>query len=303
MKSNLYWNVYRNLERELLSIAEYIHVDDNQLGVYSMKIADLIVRCAIEVEAISKELYHQEGGTKEDEDLFFDTDCLALLQEKWAVDKKIVEVSSPIFYFEDEEHKILTPLHNAHKRGSSSSHWQRAYQGLKHDRHKNLKEKGTLRNLISAMAAVYLLNLYYKAEVFPLTNHLGNDFDTRLGSSIFSVRLRPWNGFITNATYVKSDNFLGYTYLIKTTEETTEPVIKAMDAFFADKANLEYLAMKKASGINGESPHSGDATRQNFYSTERVTRQAEREFHRNFEPIYKVLQKCKYEAVLNKNQY
>ena len=48
-------------------------------------------------ESISKELYFREGGTKpDDKDLYFDTDCLALLESKWSLSKKSVMVSSPI---------------------------------------------------------------------------------------------------------------------------------------------------------------------------------------------------------------
>lgn len=59
---NLYWPVYMNLEKDFLELAEYIHFSDDQLNVYSMHIADLIIRCAIEIEAISKELYELLGG-------------------------------------------------------------------------------------------------------------------------------------------------------------------------------------------------------------------------------------------------
>ena len=43
-KTNLYWQVYVNLEREFLLLADAIHVDDIQQTVYSMKIADMIIR-------------------------------------------------------------------------------------------------------------------------------------------------------------------------------------------------------------------------------------------------------------------
>lgn len=52
MGNNLYWNVYKSLERELLSLAEIIHIDDSQLDVYSMKIADLLIRTTVEIESI-----------------------------------------------------------------------------------------------------------------------------------------------------------------------------------------------------------------------------------------------------------
>ena len=59
--TNIYWPVYKNLERELLSLTYSIHVDDAQLKVYSSQISDLIIRSAIEIESISKELYLKEG--------------------------------------------------------------------------------------------------------------------------------------------------------------------------------------------------------------------------------------------------
>lgn len=35
--SAIFWNTYRNLEDDFLDIAKYIHIDDAQLQVYSMK--------------------------------------------------------------------------------------------------------------------------------------------------------------------------------------------------------------------------------------------------------------------------
>lgn len=99
MGNNLYWNVYKSLERELLSLAEIIHIDDSQLDVYSMKIADLLIRTTVEIESISKELYFREGGTKpDDKDLYFDTDCLALLESKWSLSKSSYGFKSNIIF-------------------------------------------------------------------------------------------------------------------------------------------------------------------------------------------------------------
>ncbi len=159
--NNLYWNVYKNLERELIALSEVIHIDDTQLDVYSMKIADLLVRVAVKIESISKELYFMQGGTKpDDNNLFFDTDCLKLLDDNWQLSKKTVMVTSPAFDFKKDENIRLTPLYKAHKRGTSSSKWQHAYQAVKHNRAKDMK-KGNLRNFISALATLYILNLYY----------------------------------------------------------------------------------------------------------------------------------------------
>ena len=47
---NLYWSVYKNLEKELVKLTSVIHFDDAQENVYSVHIADLLIRTAIEIE-------------------------------------------------------------------------------------------------------------------------------------------------------------------------------------------------------------------------------------------------------------
>lgn len=194
-KLNLYWPVYKNLEKEFLKLADYIHFTDEQLSVYSMHVADLIVRCAIEIEAISKELYAELGGDMEltntdgkKRDLYFDTDCLELLEQKWKLGEKQLIVSAANFYFSNESNKVINPLYKANKRGDKGSKWKTAYQAVKHDRRNSMK-KATIQNLLHAIGALYILNLYYKAEKFDIGRVYmsENNFDSRVGSNIFSV--------------------------------------------------------------------------------------------------------------------
>lgn len=58
---NLYWAIYEGLEEEVLNIADNVLFDDKRLSVYSIKLGNLIVRCSVEIEALSKELYHTLG--------------------------------------------------------------------------------------------------------------------------------------------------------------------------------------------------------------------------------------------------
>ena len=60
---NLYWLVYKNLEKELLVLSNQIHFDDHQLTVYSVKISDLLIRCSVEIESLAKDLFLANGGT------------------------------------------------------------------------------------------------------------------------------------------------------------------------------------------------------------------------------------------------
>lgn len=242
MNNNLYWNVYKSLERELLKLAEIIHIDDGQLDVYSMKIADLLIRTSVEIESISKELYFREGGTKPDKDLYFDTDCLALLESKWSLSKKVVMISSPIFYLKEDDNIYLTPLHKAHKRGASSADWQKAYQAVKHNRAKSIN-KGNLKHFIRSLAALYLLNVYYND--YDYVYYLGKDskgvsFDANLGSSIFSVDIHPFQGLEVDGTYCKLDDYNIYTYLVQPTIET-KPILEEV----LNKVRIEILEPAK----------------------------------------------------------
>jgi len=184
-----------NLEKEVLALAEAIHFCDKQTGVYSIKMADLILRCSVEIESISKDLYEQYDGNMYPvdqsgnlRDLYFDTDCLDLLEQKWILSKKEVYISAPTFYFTKYEYKILTPLRRANKRGASGADWKQAYQSIKHNRVKNLS-KANLKHLIRVLAALFILNIYYRDTAVDLGRVYmsQNDFDARAESSIFSA--------------------------------------------------------------------------------------------------------------------
>ena len=82
-KSDIFWQTYLNLEKETIELSKYIFFTDvklisgssgivtqpcnSQLETFSPHIADLLVRCCVQIEAISKELYFDIGGTKKEE--------------------------------------------------------------------------------------------------------------------------------------------------------------------------------------------------------------------------------------------
>lgn len=176
----------------------------------SNKIAELLVRCCVEIEAISKDLYLSNGGTiekktnGEDKHPRFDTDCLAYLESKWLLSKKIVYTSSSNFYFTKEENKTLTPLYKAYEWTSKEEKddeckWKRAYQAVKHNRSQNIKD-ANVKNLIHAMAALYLLNIYYMDEepkhIGTIAN--GKKIITAAESSLFLAKKAKANLFGTS---------------------------------------------------------------------------------------------------------
>ncbi len=201
-KIEVFWQTYLNLEKEAIDLSKYIFFTDevlekqgndlvpkpceSQLKTFSPYIADLLVRCCIQIEAISKELYYANGGKKEksSKDLYFDGDCLKLIDQKWETHKKVVTVVAPFFNFTRNENIYLKPLREAHKRQGTL--WERAYQAVKHDRYSCLCY-GNVKSFIHALAALYLLNVYYRNPEWITTYQGIRDIDYSLGSSIFSV--------------------------------------------------------------------------------------------------------------------
>jgi len=91
--NNIFWPVYKNLENEFNNLMFNIHIDDDQLNVYSSKISDLILRAATEIESLAKELYKLNGGTKTDR-IKYDEDAIKHLNQIWSLEKKVVIISS-----------------------------------------------------------------------------------------------------------------------------------------------------------------------------------------------------------------
>ena len=174
-----------------------IKFNDDQIKVYSDKFLEILIRTSIEIEAISKELYLKNGGTEivPESDMFFDTVCLQFLEEKWNLSKKCVLVNGMGFSFEQDTNKVLMPLKKANKRGSSGAKWKQAYQAVKHNRSANYK-LGNMKNCIDALAALYVLNIYYKDEIYQLADLKDvNNFDQTQGSLIYSIMISKGNSF------------------------------------------------------------------------------------------------------------
>ena len=249
--TQLYWQVYKNLEKEFLALSETIYIDDNQQSVYSMKIADLLIRTVIEIEAIAKELYLKNSGNPiADEEMYFDTICINHLNNLWDLNKKIVFVVSPNLYFDKEENKVLRPLHKAMKRGTSSSDWNKAYQAVKHNRVKELS-KGSIKNLLHGLSALYVLNLYYNnKKIENISEKDRHMINGSFGSDIFSVKIHKTGGLPTDGSYIKHSDYDECVYIEDYESKSKEKAINALIASgeYVNKGTsekLEKLIMEK----------------------------------------------------------
>ena len=235
-KQNLFWQTYLNLENELINISKYIYISDrktgnsssHQLETYSPYLADFLVKCCVEIEAISKELYFDNGGPKPrgSKDLYYDTDCLYYLNQLWNLDNKEVMVVCPLFDLNEEKNYKLKPLLKSGKR--SKTIWSKSYQFVKHDRYNSLKY-GNINSVIQGMAALYLLNIYnFNYRI--LTNYSEyRKLDMSFGSRIFSLPL-PSENYVIDVFNGNEINemlqSLNSPFILKYTDQTYREVLK-----------------------------------------------------------------------------
>jgi len=214
--NNQYWGVYKNLEYDFLKLMNFIHIDDKQLFVYSSKIVELILRSAIEIESITKDLYSLNGGIKIDY-LKYDEDCLKHLNKKWNLEYKIVNISCLNCF---QTIRTLQPFlkNELRSKGKGNTYsWNNAYQNIKHNRVEALKSFGNIKYLFEIMSALFMLNIYYKNDIFELNkDDKGTNFPLNLGSELFSIKLHRWKGS-EERLYLKNDDFQESIYFIKGT--------------------------------------------------------------------------------------
>ena len=255
--TNIYWPVYKNIESELNRLTFDIHIDDNQLNVYSSKITDLILRAAIEIESISKDLYLTNGGTKSD-NIKYDEVAIKHLNKIWKLDKKVVILSSLNCF---QTNRILKPFIKSEQRTGGNRltfSWNNAYQNLKHDRSNSLKF-GSIKYLFDIMSALYILNIYYKGLAYNLEkDNKAINFQLNQGSNIFSIKLHKFTSYNhPKESYGIKSDFDEYIYLVKHRDESRNSLNQAnkklgeiiLEDFLKHPKTIKYLDENKTINI------------------------------------------------------
>lgn len=234
--TNIYWPVYKNLEAELLRLSYDIHIDDNQLNVYSLKISDLILRSSAEIESISKDLYKSNGGKKTD-NIYYDEDAIKYLNGLWKLDQKVVLLSSINCFQSNRELKPFKKNERKTSNGKLTFSWNNAYQNLKHNRANSL-QYGNLKYLFDILAALFVLNLYYKNEIINLNKDFGSaNFPINLGSEVFAIKLHNY-GYDGRGNYLKKPDYDECIYLTKFTDKSHEAYIRTANLMSVKHAEL-----------------------------------------------------------------
>lgn len=163
---NYSFSIYSALEKEVISLFNIIHISDAHLNVYSQRISDLILRCCVEIESLSKKIYNDNcfnTNGKNPDKLKFDYDCLKRLEAEWGLCSKKIIISNPFVYLSDKEREIIPfeycLLDKKKETSNNFCKWKRSYMALKHDRFNNM-EQGNLINLFYSLGALFLLVVF-----------------------------------------------------------------------------------------------------------------------------------------------
>jgi len=185
LQSNkIYFPVYKSIEKEVFELASSIHFTDKQVNVYSLKIADLILRCSIELESLVKDIYREEIKKEP----ISPGECFKWLEENRHISKKAIILVSHYFHFNETFTPSFCPFD--YKNDSDDDYYAQ-YNAIKHDRVKNL-HKATINVLIRVLGALYILNIYYKdLKVILDDDYTGQKLDKSGGSEIFNFMVYP----------------------------------------------------------------------------------------------------------------
>ena len=186
-RSNMFWTIYKKLEKDVIDLSYYIHFSDdenkdksNQIWTYSNQIADLLIAVSIQIESLFLELYKLEFktipksiGTSINE-----------IDKKWKLSTKQVSIICKNMYFNDINgfgSEFAPMSYESHDKNDYYS----AYCAVKHNRIDALY-KANINVLIRALAALFILNVYYSFEKVEVDEI--SDFDFTLGSDVFLLK-------------------------------------------------------------------------------------------------------------------
>ena len=198
---------YHRYEEKFLEITNHIYIDEHQINVYSLELADLIVNVFSSIEGLSKDIYKylsdEETGTEvlicfeqrrkdkirkrlsrnqSDQDNQstneitipepkFDYDALKALDLIWSLFSKKIKVSSDLIYL-DEELSSITPLYNIlHKSKDKLDKCDEYNLNKAYQKIKHDRianiKDATVKNAIESLGALYILCLYGEYAIKP----------------------------------------------------------------------------------------------------------------------------------------
>ena len=163
-KERLFFQIYQSLEKELLEMTDYIHFSENNLDVYSVKLANFILRANVECESLLKELYkktkHFNSLSEAKQSKALENSTYREVNAVYKLDKKKIYIASEIFYFQEKYSEPFIPF--VYKKNKKDP--IQIYNAIKHDKVNNL-EKADLETAINMLGTLFILNSCFFPEL------------------------------------------------------------------------------------------------------------------------------------------
>lgn len=182
--SGIFWELYKDLERQFQNFLEYVpYIDENE-NVFSFKLVNLILSIGGHVDSAFKEMARYKGFAD-------NADCQEIVKKLRSSEKKVkigkapetVSISLSLRAFEREynlskrkvifkrlpEAEEITP-YEPHNPKTNAPQWWEIYNGLKHDVSIHIKQ-ANLKNTLHALASAFLLNVIHYSAALRLFEH------------------------------------------------------------------------------------------------------------------------------------
>jgi hypothetical protein len=145
---NIYWNYFISIEEDLYKLSRYIEFDQNNEKVFSIELVRLLISSSSEFEVVAKEL------------------CNIKDQNKPVINIDKIRQNIMIFLPDIYDLEIIVPRFGLNYKplenwnNNKNCDWWKSYNSVKHQRNNNY-EKANLKNVINAIGALYIINLFY----------------------------------------------------------------------------------------------------------------------------------------------
>jgi len=183
-EKGIFWELYKDLERQFENFLEYVPYLEGNENVYSFKLLNLILSIGGHVDSAFKEMTRYPGFSDHDE-------CKQILKLLKESDENIKEGKAPktvpiwlsLKAYEKEyqlskrrvifkrlpEREDVTPF-KPHNPKTNAPKWWEIYNGLKHDVGVNIKD-ANLQTTLNALAGAFLLNVIHTPAILRLNDY------------------------------------------------------------------------------------------------------------------------------------
>ncbi len=300
MSINQYWPIYKRLEKNVDDLTHAVHISDDQLDVYSSQNSDLILRIGAEIEAISKAIYLRDFDPQMSDQAKFDEVAIKKFVQDWKLDQKVAYLSHPNCFCSEREYKPFVKDTTRTGRQNMTFRWNNAYQNLKHNRQQAFNH-ASIGALLSAMAALYILNLYYRNEVVELgDDHAAARIDPGLGSGLFSVQFSA--GALWDAQHVRQpkEDFSSSVYFIDQEKKFAQELKESRENFAIAYEEEIMNSPETQAALKAATPDQlADPKWPSGYVSKDTFRRAARLAERKAPRLTKT---PKYQAIVNRHQ-